>query len=180
MTTAEHHFDRDAAERYVTGAAGEEEALGLEAHAARCAACADLLATEARLEEQLHALAARPGAQTASAAGELPASTRPRPARRRARWAVRLAMAGALAGGAAAALVALSVQGYPEPPLLPAGSASAPAPAVICFGDLAGCAQAAHARGLLVQYPALGDVPRYEAGASIPPESSGARAPFPL
>ena len=137
-----------------------------EQHAAACEECAARLAAEARLEEQLHELAAQEGTRTVN--------------RRRPRWALRLAGVGAVAMGAAAALLLLSVRGYPQPvppvDVFPVEHSRA----VICLHDLERCTAAAQARGLLVQYPSLSAVPRYEAGLLLPPQSHGARAPLPL
>ena len=164
------HLTPSDAEQYILGALDPELERKLEAHTLVCDACARLLQQEALLEEQLREVA----------------STAPREDNvlRPARW--RVGRVAALVVGptlaAAAAAVALMVS-HPEPvsPAVPAATATAalelelpselPGMVVAC-PDLTtqeSCAEAAAARGLLVQYPiGMGEVPRYEGSTGFP------------
>src|SRR5262249_21294059 len=52
--TAKRHLPHDELEGYVTGTLARARADALEAHVAACAACAEALAREARVEVALH------------------------------------------------------------------------------------------------------------------------------
>ncbi|WP_224241664.1 anti-sigma factor [Hyalangium gracile] len=167
---SEPHLTPSDAEQYILGALDPELERKLEAHTLVCDACARLLQQEAMLEEQLREVA----------------STAPREDNviRPARWQVRrmaaLVVGPALAAAAALALVVAQPRQVSRP--APTGPTSlvlelpAELPsAVVACPDLTtqeSCAEAAAARGLLVQYPlGMGEVPRYEGSLGI---SSGA------
>jgi hypothetical protein len=172
------HLSPSDAEQYILGALEPEAERRLEAHTLVCEACAQLLRQEAVLEEQLREVA----------------STAPRednvvrPARWRLGRVLPLVAGPALA--AAAALVLIMVRPAPVAPPVTDGPAvlsfelpvEAPSAVVAC-PDLTtqeACAEAAAARGLLVQYPAgMGEVPRYEGSAGLPKGALSLR-PAPL
>lgn len=169
------HLSPSDAEHYILGALEPEAERKLEAHTLVCEACAQLLRQEAVLEEQLREVA----------------STVPREDNvvRPARWRVLPLVAGpALA--AAAALVIIVLRPAPVAPPVTDGPAvlsfelpvEAPRAVVAC-PDLTtqeACAEAAAARGLLVQYPTgMGEVPRYEGSAGLP-EGALSLRPAPL
>ena len=201
MKSRDPHFTRDDAEAYVLGALEPARCSALEAHAAECEPCSQLLQAEALLEEDLRQVAQQ-GLPTG-----LPGKLLRLPAARLARRALRPVAALA----AAAALAFLAVR-YDAPAPLPAapqitalpkvapqglpgignvggdggGAATAargPERLVTC-PDLAtrtSCLASASAQGLMVQYPnPSGDVPRYEARVPVPQGALTSLRPFPL
>ena len=194
MKSCDPHFTRDDAEAYVLGLLEPARSSALEAHAAACEPCSQLLRAEAMLEEDLYQLAnANPGVGRKLL--RLPA----------ARLARRvLAPVGAIA--AAAALAFLAVR-YEAPAPLPDSVASRPPVTalpqvgpvglpgldgaavqgldrVVTCPDLAtraSCLANANAQGLMVQYPeSVSDVPRYEARVAVPQGALTSLRPFPL
>ncbi|HVG62371.1 MAG TPA: hypothetical protein VNA24_27660 [Hyalangium sp.] len=171
----EPHLTPHDTEQYILGALDPERERKLEAHTLVCDACAQLLQQEAMLEEQLREVA----------------STAPREDNviRPSRW--RVARVAALVAGpalAAAAVLALMVS-HP-------GQVSSQVPAqgtvvlsmdlpvempsmVVACPDLTtqeSCTKEAAARGLLVQGPlGVGEVPRYEGSAGLPPGALSSR-----
>jgi hypothetical protein len=174
----EPHLSPSDAEQYILGALEPEAERRLEAHTLVCEACAQLLQKEAVLEEQLREVA----------------STAPREDNvvRPARWRLgrMLPLVAGSALAAAAALVLIMLRPAPvEPPVVSEPTVltlelpvEAPQAVVAC-PDLTtqeACAEAAAARGLLVQYPSgMGEVPRYEGSAGLP-EGAISRRPAPL
>jgi anti-sigma factor RsiW len=170
----EPHLSPSDAEQYILGAMEPEAERKLEAHTLVCDACAQLLRQEAVLEEQLR--------EVASAAPRADNVLRP------AHW--RRALPLVVGAMAAAALVLVLLRPAPLEPRAPEGPAvlsfelplEAPGAVVAC-PDLTtqeACAEAAAARGLLVQYPAgMGEVPRYEGSAGLPQGALSLR-PAPL
>ncbi len=164
----EPHLTPSDAEQYILGALDPELERKLEAHTLVCTACALLLQQEAMLEEQLREVA----------------STAPREDNviRPARWRVGrvAAMVAVPAMAAAAAALVLIVSpparvSRPAPTSTVALSLELPTELpsmVVACPDLTtqeSCAEAAAARGLLVQYPlGMGEVPRYEGSAGLP------------
>ncbi|WP_224365742.1 hypothetical protein [Hyalangium versicolor] len=164
---SDSHLTPSDAEQYILGALAPELERKLEAHTLVCDACARLLQQEALLEEQLREVA----------------STVPREDNivRPARW--RVGRVTALVAGpalAAAAALALMVS-HPKPVSRPVPTSPAELTlelptelhgAVVACPDLTtqeSCAEAAAARGLLVQYPlGMGEVPRYEGNTGLP------------
>lgn len=174
------HLRPEDAEQYVLGALEPDAAAALEAHTLGCPPCATLLQREALLEEQLRevARAVPPEARVI------------RPARWNRVWGA--AMGAALAVAAAVALVLLRPERGtpPESPeddfpvmALPENLPARPERLVAC-PDLPSqetCASEALARGLLVQYPqGVGQVPRYEGYAGLPPDALKTDRPSPL
>lgn len=164
------HIRPADAEQYVLGALEPEAAAALEAHTLDCPPCALVLQREALLEEQLREVAQAPEVRSKVI----------RPAfwnRARSSAAAGVMMAAA----AAVTLLVLRPERAVHPrtqdedfPVLalPVDLSEAPERLVAC-PDLESqetCASDALARGLLVQYPqGVGEVPRYEGYAGLPP-----------
>lgn len=164
------HIRPADAEQYVLGALEPEAAATLEAHTLDCPPCALLLQQEALLEEQLREVAQAPALR----------SNVLRPAF----WSRARSSAAAGVMMAAAAAVTLLVlrperavhpraqdEGFPVM-ALPVDLPEAPERLVACpdLDSQETCASEALARGLLVQYPqGVGEVPRYEGYAGLPP-----------
>jgi hypothetical protein len=159
------HLTPSDTEQYILGALDSELERKLEAHTLVCNACARLLQQEALLEEQLREVA----------------STAPREDNviRPARWrrTAALVVGPVLAAAAAVALVVSHPGHVPGPAPTATASLALELPSelpsmVVACPDLTtqeSCAQAAAARGLLVQYPlGMGEVPRYEGSAGLP------------
>jgi hypothetical protein len=172
------HIRSADAEQYVLGALEPQAAAALESHTLGCPPCALLLQREALLEEQLREVA------------QAPASNVLRPARwHQGRVAAASGVMMALA--AAVALLVLRPERVSLPPTqqedfpmmaLPADLPETPVRLVAC-PDLESqetCASEALARGLLVQYPQVGEVPRYEGHAGLPPGVLLAEGPHSL
>lgn len=171
----EPHLTPNDTEQYILGALDPERERKLEAHTLVCTACAQLLQQEAMLEEQLR--------EVASTAPREDTVIRP------ARW--RVARVAALVAGpalAAAAALALMVSHPGQVPSqeptqgtvvlsldLPVEMPSM----VVACPDLTtqeSCTRDAAARGLLVQGPlGMGEVPRYEGSAGLPPGALSSR-----
>lgn len=162
---ADPHLSRSDAEHYILGALEPEAERKLEAHTLECDACARLLQREAQLEEQLREVA----------------TTAPREDNiiRPSRWRLAKVAAPALAAAAAAALALVMLrpasvsQPVQETPTVLSVELPVATPSVVvACPDLStqeACAEAAAARGLLVQYPlGMGEVPRYEGSAGLP------------
>ena len=165
---SEPHLTPSDTEQYILGALDPELERKLEAHTLVCAPCARLLQQEALLEEQL-----REVASTAP-----PQDNVIRPARWRVGRVAAMVAGPALAVAAALALVVshpARVVSRPAP-TGPVGlslelPSEAPGMVVACpnFPTQESCAEAAAARGLLVQYPlGVAEVPRYEGSAALP------------
>ena len=172
------HIHPADAEQYVLGAMEPAAAAALEAHTLECTPCASILQREALLEEQLR--------EVAQAA--LPEARVLRPAR----WnTARVSAAAAVMMATAAAVTLLVLRpGQVSPPQpqdddfpVMALPVELPERLVAC-PDLASqeaCASEALARGLLVQYPqGVGEVPRYEGHAGLPPGALLAEGPHSL
>lgn len=161
------HLTPSDTEQYILGALDPERERKLEAHTLVCEACARLLQQEALLDEQL-----REVAFTAPREGNVI-----RPARWRVARMAALVVGPALAAAAALALVVSQPVPVAEPVLGPTATLLLELPEelpsmVVACPDLStqeSCAEAAAARGLLVQYPlGMGEVPRYEGSTGIP------------
>jgi hypothetical protein len=175
------HIHPTDAERYVLGAMEPETAAALESHTVRCPPCALLLQREALLEEQL-----REVAQATALESNVSRPTRWYRSRVAATGGVMMAVA------AAVTLLVLRPEQAASPPAqdedfpvmaLPMELPETPVRLVAC-PDLASqeaCASEALARGLLVQYPqGVGEVPRYEGHAGLPPGALLAEGPHSL
>jgi hypothetical protein len=173
------HIRPADAEQYVLGAMEPTAAAALEAHTLECPPCATLLQREALLEEQLREVAQAPVLEARVI--------------RPARWhRVSVATGVMMATAAAVTLLVLRPQQVSAPltpdedfPVmaLPMDLPEMPERLVAC-PDLASqeaCASEALARGLLVQYPqGVGEVPRYEGHAGLPPGALLAEGPHSL
>jgi hypothetical protein len=173
------HIRPADAEQYVLGAMEPAAAAALEAHTLECPPCATLLQREALLEEQLREVAQAPVLEARVI--------------RPARWHRASVAAGVMmATAAAVTLLVLRPQQVSTPlpqdedfPVmaLPMDLPELPERLVAC-PDLASqeaCASEALARGLLVQYPqGVGEVPRYEGHAGLPPGALLAEGPHSL
>jgi hypothetical protein len=173
------HIRPADAEQYVLGAMEPAAAAALEAHTLECPPCATLLQREALLEEQLREVAQAPVLEARVL--------------RPARWhRVSVAAGVMMATAAAVTLLVLRPQQVAAPlpqdedfPVmaLPVDLPAPPERLVAC-PDLASqeaCASEALARGLLVQYPqGVGEVPRYEGHAGLPPGALLAEGPHSL
>lgn len=164
------HIRPADAEQYVLGALEPQAAAALEAHTVQCDPCALILQQEALLEERLREVAQAPAV----------------PARviRPARWNRPRASAAAgvmMAAAAAVMMLVLRPERAVHPrtqdddfPVmaLPVDLPETPQRLVACpdLDSQETCASEALARGLLVQYPqGVGEVPRYEGYAGLPP-----------
>ncbi|XXF79565.1 zf-HC2 domain-containing protein [Myxococcaceae bacterium GXIMD 01537] len=172
----EPHLTRVDVEAYVLGALDSEAAAKLEAHTLTCDPCALLLQQEALLEEQLREVAA-------TATRDPPAVIRP------ARWrrTVAAVVGPALAAAAAAGFLMLRTPAPPKPVtsgLAEAADTPLEISRVVACPDMLtqeSCAATAAARGLMVQFPrGVGEVPRYEGHAGLPPGALSQRGPAPL
>jgi len=175
------HIRPADAEQYVLGAMEPAAAAALEAHTLECPPCATVLRREALLEEQLREVAQAPVIEAPVIEARV---LRP------ARWNRGSAVAGVMmATAAAVTLLVLRPQqvSAPRPPdedfpvmALPVD----PPERLVACPDLASqeaCASEALARGLLVQYPqGVGEVPRYEGHAGLPPGALLAEGPHSL
>lgn len=177
----QRHIHPAEAELYVLGEMEPEAAAALEAHTLECAPCAAVLQREALLEEQLREVA------QATVPDPQPQVLRP------ARWSrpARAAVGVLLAAAAAVALVLLRPeQADPSPPqndfpilALPESLPEEPLRLVACpdLSSQEACAAQAFARGLMVQYPqGVGEVPRYDGHAGLPPGVLEADGPYSL
>jgi hypothetical protein len=183
------HIRPADAEQYVLGAMEPAAAEALEAHTLECPPCATVLQREALLEEQLREVAQAPIVEARVIEARVIEARVLRPAR----WNRVSAVAGVMmATAAAVTLLVLRPQqvAAPLPPdedfpvmALPVDLPEMPERLVAC-PDLASqeaCASEALARGLLVQYPqGVGEVPRYEGHAGLPPGALLAEGPHSL
>jgi anti-sigma factor RsiW len=163
----EPHLTPSDTEQYILGALDPERERKLEAHTLVCEACARLLQQEAMLEELLREVAS-------SAPRE---DNVVRPARWRVTRVAALAVGPLLAAAAALALMVSHPAPVSQPEHEPTAVLTLDLPAdlpsmVVACPDLTtqeSCAEAAAARGLLVQYPlGMSEVPRYEGSTGIP------------
>ncbi|WP_309891394.1 zf-HC2 domain-containing protein [Archangium sp.] len=175
------HIRPADAEQYVLGAMEPAAAAALEAHTLECPPCATVLQREALLEEQLREVAQAPSLEARAIEARV---LRP------ARWNRVSAVAGVMMATAAAVTLLVLRPQQVSAPLPPdedfpvmALPVEMPERLVAC-PDLASqeaCASEALARGLLVQYPqGVGEVPRYEGYAGLPPGALLAEGPHSL
>lgn len=181
------HIQPADAEQYVLGALEPEAAAALEAHTLACSPCALVLQREALLEEQLREVAQAPVQEAREEARII------RPARwNRPRVSASAAAGVMMAAAAAVTLLVLRPEQAVQPrtqdedfPVmaLPLELPELPERLVACpdLTSQESCASEALARGLLVQYPqGVGEVPRYEGHAGLPPGALLAEGPHSL